>query len=67
VLPQSGSLTEAVSLADSVAYIACGIAFFSDQHVKNFPYFLDQDIENRAYGKDYRIKLSEKLPYGQVT
>jgi ADP-ribosyl-[dinitrogen reductase] hydrolase len=71
VLSQSDSLTEVLDKSvnlggdtDSVASIACGIAFFSDQYIKNLPDFLELDIENGPYGKDYLIKLSEKLSYG---
>jgi ADP-ribosyl-[dinitrogen reductase] hydrolase len=68
VLSQSNSLTEvldkSVSLGgdtDSVAAIACGIASFSDEYDKDLPAFLERDLENGPYGKDYLIKLSEKL------
>ncbi|MEH6451459.1 MAG: ADP-ribosylglycohydrolase family protein [Psychromonas sp.] len=68
VLSQSNSLTEVLDKSvnlggdtDSVASIACGIAFFSDEYVKDLPDFLERDIENGPYGKDYLIKLSEKL------
>ncbi|PKH02088.1 ADP-ribosylglycohydrolase [Psychromonas sp. MB-3u-54] len=68
VLSQSDSITEVLDKSvnlggdtDSVASIACGIAFFSDEYVKNLPDFLERDIENGAYGKDYLIKLSEQL------
>ncbi|ABM03681.1 ADP-ribosylation/Crystallin J1 [Psychromonas ingrahamii 37] len=68
VLSQSDSLTEVLDKSvnlggdtDSVACIACGIAFFSDEYVKNLPDFLERDIENGPYGKDYLIKLSENL------
>ena len=68
VLSQSSSLTEVLDKSvklggdtDSVASIACGIAFFSDEYAKNFPDFLERDIENGPYGKDYLIQLSEKL------
>ncbi len=68
VLSQSSSLTEVLDKSvklggdtDSVASIACGIAFFSNEYAKNFPDFLERDIENGPYGKDYLVKLSEKL------
>lgn len=71
VLSQSDSLAEvlykSVSLGgdtDSVASIACGIAFFSDEYVKDLPGFLERDLENGPYGKDYLIKLSDKLTNG---
>ncbi|TEW53186.1 ADP-ribosylglycohydrolase family protein [Psychromonas sp. RZ22] len=68
VLSQSSSLKEVLDKSvnlggdtDSVASIACGIAFFSDEYVKDLPPFLEQDIENGPYGKDYLIRLSAKL------
>lgn len=68
VLTQSSTLTEildnAVKLGgdtDSVASIACGIAFFSDEYAKDFPNFLERDIENGRFGKDYLIKLNKKF------
>tara|TARA_R110001583_G_scaffold22377_7_gene84034 strand:- start:36081 stop:36926 length:846 start_codon:yes stop_codon:yes gene_type:complete len=68
VLSHSDSLTEvldkAISLGgdtDSVASIACGIAFFSDEYAKDFPAFLEQDIENGPYGKDFLILLNQKV------
>lgn len=68
VLSQSSSLTEVLDKSvklggdtDSVASIACGIAFFSDEYVKDFPAFLERDLENGPYGKDYLIKLSDCL------
>lgn len=68
VLCRSNSLTEvlhnAVQLGgdtDSVAAIACGIASFSNEYVKDFPEFLIRDLENGQYGRDYLIGLDEKL------
>jgi ADP-ribosyl-[dinitrogen reductase] hydrolase len=68
VLSRSNSLTEvldkSVSLGgdtDSVAAVACGIAFLSDEYVKYLPDFLERDLENGEYGKDYLTALSEKL------
>jgi ADP-ribosyl-[dinitrogen reductase] hydrolase len=68
VLSQSSSLKEVLDRSiklggdtDSVASIACGIAFFSDQYAKDLPNFLERDLENSPFGKDYLIKLSKKL------
>jgi len=68
VLSQSNSLTEildnSVKLGgdtDSVACIACGIAYFSDEFSRDFPDFLNQEIENGEYGKDFIIQLNDKL------
>ena len=68
VLSQSSSLTEVLDKSvalggdtDSVASIACGIAFFCDQYVKDLPAFLERDLENDIYGKDYLINLSMEL------
>ncbi|MFT6924950.1 MAG: ADP-ribosyl-[dinitrogen reductase] hydrolase [Psychromonas sp.] len=68
VLSQSSSLSEVLDKSvklggdtDSVASIACGIAYFCDEYVKDLPDFLEQDIENGPYGKDYLIKLSETI------
>jgi len=68
VLSQSSSLKEVLDKSiklggdtDSVASIACGIAFFSDEYVKDLPLFLERDIENGQYGKSYLIELSKKL------
>lgn len=68
VLSQSNSLTEVLDYAvklggdtDSVACIACGIAFFSDEYINDLPGFLERDLENEHYGKDYLMTLNTKL------
>ncbi len=68
VLSQSSSLSEVLDKSimlggdtDSVASIACGIAFFSDEYDKDLPEFLSRDIENGPYGKDYLIQLNHQL------
>lgn len=68
VLSQSHSLTEVLDKSvnlggdtDSVASIACGIAYFSDEYDKDLPAFLERDIENGPYGKNYLIELSACL------
>jgi len=68
VLSQSSSLTEVLDRAiklggdtDSVATIACGIAFFCDEYINDFPDFLERDLENNDYGKDYLMELNTKL------
>lgn len=68
VLSQSSSLTEVLDKSiklggdtDSVASIACGIASFSNEYARDFPAFLERDIENGLYGKDYLIQLNQNL------
>lgn len=68
VLNQSNSLKEillnAIQLGgdtDSVACIACGIASCSDEYIKDLPAFLEQDLENGPYGKDYLKTLNAHL------
>ncbi|WP_413698815.1 ADP-ribosylglycohydrolase family protein [Psychromonas sp. KJ10-10] len=68
VLSKSETLSEvlfnAVQLGgdtDSVASIACGIASFSDEYTKDLPAFLDRDLENGKYGKDYLKAINAKL------
>lgn len=68
VLAQSNTLSEvlynAVKLGgdtDSVASIACGIAYFSDEYDHDLPEFLERDLENGQYGRDYLVKLDKNL------
>lgn len=68
VLSGSSSLREVLDKSiklggdtDSVACIACGIAFFCDEYTKDLPDFLEQDLENGAYGKDYLMMLNREL------
>jgi len=68
VLAQSSSLSEvlyhAVKLGgdtDSVATIACGIAYFCDEIEQNLPDFLFNHLENDAFGKDFIIELNDRF------
>lgn len=68
VLKNSKSLSEVIDLSillggdtDSVASIACGVASFSDEFKKDLPLFLETELENGKYGKDYIIYLDEQM------
>lgn len=74
VLYKSSTLTQVLDNAinlggdtDSVATIACGIAFFSDEFVKDLPEFLERDLENGTYGKDYLVDLNAKLKSNYIS
>lgn len=68
VLSLSNSLVEIIDRSiklggdtDSVASIACGIAYFSDEFDKKLPEFLARDIENGVYGKAFLVNLNHRL------
>lgn len=68
VLAQSLTLSEvlfnAVKLGgdtDSVATIACGIAFFCDELDNDLPPFLSEQLENNAYGKHFLVDLNNQF------
>jgi ADP-ribosylglycohydrolase len=72
VLTKSSSLYEVIDLSvklggdtDSVASIACGIASLSDEYSKELPSFMENELENGTYGRDYikdlDLKLKEKF------
>lgn len=46
---------------DNVTPIALGIAATSELYVKNLPSFMERDLRNNKYGKDYLIELDEKM------
>ncbi|KZN56444.1 hypothetical protein N474_11905 [Pseudoalteromonas luteoviolacea CPMOR-2] len=57
-------LTQSVAFGgdvDTIAACALGIASLSDEYSNDLPLFLYDDLENNKYGKDYLVKLDEKL------
>ena len=46
---------------DTVAAVALGIASQSGEYEKNLPGFLYDDLENGEFGRDYLLKIGEKL------
>ena len=46
---------------DTVAAIALGAASCCNQFPNDLPAFLDADLENGSYGRDYIAKLDVKL------
>lgn len=45
---------------DSTASISLGIGLMNKE-IKDLPFFLFRDLENKGYGRDYLIELGEKL------
>lgn len=68
ILKHSETLTEVLDKSikmggdtDSVAAIALGIASTSKQYKDDLPEFLERDLRNDKYGKDFLYDLTKKL------